>query len=1357
MGIGSSKKDIIKNVKILEIFEDGDYDEYIKLKEKMDKDLKYMKDVLTMTNYEKRNALHMVCFKGYFNLAKDLIPLYNRLNLDLDKLDSKGDTALNLVCSHGFDEESEIDITEMGDNVTDYIDYTSKFLHEKNKIVNLLLHAGSNIRDSVQKGKNNPMHWCIYYGDLLTGMDIFKEFPLIILQTNGDGYTPMEILFHKSLQKVSKLQAKLLVKRILTIFVKSLFDEKSIKENIKNRKKSEKNGEFDQNDTKEFVFKENSLQDFNILHNSLPEDGFIFKSLKRNSKKKNLLLFSGKNLLNKVLLDSHKFKNQFKHQIEKIFVKDLKKEPSGFNEDAKKNDNVFQKLLKKKESFDEDKKENFGTDSYDEDIKDKKKRSRSDDSDDSVDEKNKKSKKKKNKKSKKNKDNISNSGENNSISLESDHYPSDDYENEKKIDIFIFDEKNESNFTPSLIFMHKLLMIAIYSKDMKIIKLLIDAFMVSPFIPSINGLSAFHFACYKGYLSIVKFFLNANFKYYKAEKKRKFNIEHHINKRRGPEFNTCLHLAALNTKLQTFNLLIEKGGDINIFNYQDYRPLDLNKKDAFNEKRHFENYENEQLNDKNIIPDLRNLDSYNQLAMESINENYIYIIATKDSEEDPSKTLIRKQLSLIQETWGDIEVRELKPFVEKSGTYFRHYFLLKFSEEVIDKIADFLDFHIFNKENGYVTRFLIEKSKEFDKFRDYHLHQIIYYLLNNEFHLNHYFKTGIIEAAFPLHDFRTRRNIKLNWDKEKKEVFFDPLKLKTNKKDLRPFNSLAFYYGCDVALYISFITMSTSYMIILTFIGIVFYIITLIVWGTELDNRTTPFYSLLISIFITIIYEKWKQRENEHVKIWNTENFKNNEIPRLEYLGDYVIDPITKKIEEKNKFTTFQRRLITEIPLMALGAGFIIGLFYLFTFLNQIIRDLTKEETDNLSTKVSEATMKSILGVSAGIGNGILIFILTEIYRAASNIIVAWENHKYESDKENSFIVKTFVFNFFISYLNLFYYALILQDFTSLAVNFISIIISKNLLFFLKMNLLPYLIFYYKKKTFLKKWISKRMDLKEEKIKNENLEQIIKNSETFDALSDEVKNKLYKIEKNLILQEQVELSMLMPNPPDQIELWKNNVIQFGYVAFFSVAFPPATLWGLIVNVSHIFFIYFSFSDHIKRTPSKERDSIGVWNYILSFMVFFSLVINVSILVFTSNSINKIVNEEEKFTKNDIFLTLVILEHLVFILIFIMQKLINDEPKWVRDENKKAKFLKDILELKIKKKYHKVKKKKKLANRISHFATIGNTNIGNNFMLGNSNISENKTLIDQENIKLKSPRVSDIRNHMNLNKPSKPDL
>ena len=56
---------------------------------------------------------------------------------------------------------------------------------------------------------------------------------------------------------------------------------------------------------------------------------------------------------------------------------------------------------------------------------------------------------------------------------------------------------------------------------------------------------------------------------------------------------------------------------------------------------------------------------------------------------------------------------------------------------------------------------------------------------------------------------------------------------------------------------------------------------------------------------------------------------------------------------------------------MILGAGMIILLFYLFTSLNKTITELTVAETDDLSTKVNHETMKSILGVSAGIGNGI--------------------------------------------------------------------------------------------------------------------------------------------------------------------------------------------------------------------------------------------------------------------------------------------------------------------------------------------------------------------------------------------------
>ena len=95
--------------------------------------------------------------------------------------------------------------------------------------------------------------------------------------------------------------------------------------------------------------------------------------------------------------------------------------------------------------------------------------------------------------------------------------------------------------------------------------------------------------------------------------------------------------------------------------------------------------------------------------------------------------------------------------------------------------------------------------------------------------MKHYIKTGIIESSFPSHKFRTRENIKVNWDKEKKEVFFDPWKFKSSRKDLRPFNSMAFFYGCDIALYLSFTTLITSYLLALTLIGIIFYVTALIV------------------------------------------------------------------------------------------------------------------------------------------------------------------------------------------------------------------------------------------------------------------------------------------------------------------------------------------------------------------------------------------------------------------------------------------------------------------------------------------------------------------------------------------------
>ena len=885
----------------------------------------------------------------------------------------------------------------------------------------------------------------------------------------------------------------------------------------------------------------------------------------------------------------------------------------------------------------------------------------------------------------------------------------------------ILSKKDDSNNNKSIIFLHKLLMISVLIKSINIIKILIDCFMISPFIVSINEINALNFACYKGYIKIVNFFINSKFYYFKNNEK--FCIKKEINKKRGIGLNSCLHFACLQGRSEIFNILIEKGGDINSFNYQDYRPLDLNKKNFFVEREIFLMNEKENESLVKYNKNLTKCDSFSEETIKLINEDYIYIIVTKDNESNPEKTLVYLQLKQIKESWNNqLEIKHMVPYKKKNKNLFRHYYLLKLEDKLIEILADYLDFQIYNLKSGYVTTFIKENSEDYAKFRDYHIHQIIDYLLNTEFNLNHYIKTGIIEEAFPLHEFRTRRNIKDNWDKEKFEVFFDPWKLTPERKDLRPFNSMAFYYGCEEAFYLSFNVLLTSYLLILCFIGVCIFLISFFHWNSN-DNQLVPIYAFLICIWVTFVFKKWEQRENEHVKIWNTENFKENELPRLDYNGNYVIDPISKKIIKKNKFSTLKRRLITEIPLISLGAFFIIILFILMTRLNQNINDKTDEEIENITNKFSPTRVKSTLLIFTGLLNGILIFILTEIYKICSNLVVDWENHFYESDKENSFIIKTFVFNFFISYLNLFYYAFVIQNFDILATNFISIIISKNFMFFLKINLIPYLKYIIKRRYFLKKWIPYRKSLKIKYLKaQEILPETL--SSNFQNLDEKTKNKLFKIEKELILQEQVEISILMADPINLIELWKNSAIQFGYISFFSVAFPAATLWGLLVNIFHIFFIYFSSTDHIKRTPSKERDSIGVWKYIFDFMTFASLTVNIGILVFTSNGMKQLVTDKKgHFDKYNFVLILVVAEHAIFIIIYIFKKIISNKSSWVLIENDNIKFKKTIDEEIIKKKLIKEENNLKEKERLKGLHHLINQKLNNKNQKYNVTVSE----------------------------------
>lgn len=223
-------------------------------------------------------------------------------------------------------------------------------------------------------------------------------------------------------------------------------------------------------------------------------------------------------------------------------------------------------------------------------------------------------------------------------------------------------------------------------------------------------------------------------------------------------------------------------------------------------------------------------------------------------------------------------------------------------------------------------------------------------------------------------------------------------------------------------------------------------------------------------------------------------------------------------------------------------------------------------------------------------------------------------------------------------------------------------------------------------------------------------------------LTPELQDEVLQHEKEQILLEQIELSTIMVNPIPLKKLWIHNAIQFGFIAFFVLSFPAAAIIGLIINLFHINFLYFSFTDHLKRRPSVERGNIGIWNSIFLFMSFIALVINIAILVFSSEGLTELLQRNNSFslTQENVIIILIIAEHIVFLIKFILTLIINDKPKWVSSYLHEQNYKRQIDEERIKKKMlaklHKFKQKKKkkkfknkLIDKIS--ATIDNEDGG----------------------------------------------
>lgn len=94
--------------------------------------------------------------------------------------------------------------------------------------------------------------------------------------------------------------------------------------------------------------------------------------------------------------------------------------------------------------------------------------------------------------------------------------------------------------------------------------------------------------------------------------------------------------------------------------------------------------------------------------------------------------------------------------------------------------------------------------------------------------------------------------------------------------------SIGSYFGEKWGLYYAWMTFYTAWLLYLTIIGIGFSLVQIITMA--IDTVATPFYCLVVSLWIILFNHMWKRRESELGEYWHMENFAEQGLERPQFI-----------------------------------------------------------------------------------------------------------------------------------------------------------------------------------------------------------------------------------------------------------------------------------------------------------------------------------------------------------------------------------------------------------------------------------------------------------------------------------------
>eukprot|EP00741_Cyanophora_paradoxa_P008637 tig00001365_g8361.t1 len=544
-----------------------------------------------------------------------------------------------------------------------------------------------------------------------------------------------------------------------------------------------------------------------------------------------------------------------------------------------------------------------------------------------------------------------------------------------------------------------------------------------------------------------------------------------------------------------------------------------------------------------------------------------------------------------------------------------------------------------------------------------------------------------VKAYFALHHVAKQKWLTKHW----LWSFFSP----------QPFDEIREYFGEQFALYFKFVGFYNSFLFFVGIVGVVaaYFQYTDLAepqrirpWGESgwrtvraysYDGPGTPFYCLFLAIAVTFFLEMWKRRQASAAYAWNQVNYSYRERVRPDYKGkmrkgfwskdgDWVpLDDI-----DEDAMGLPQRLIMTkcgEKDMRNVVKSWLI-----------VVTGLVIAAAIGLSLLALRVTARRVMKRSHAaylLGFVYWVFLQTSnaIFNPISARLTAAENHRTQSEYENSLISKRFVFQFVNTYVCFFYVAFVkqaepvffgrkeqcmstidgtpgtppncMQELQRVLASVYVFSVAGNMIYELVTPVALQVLF--NLRLMLGTLVDENLPFKQKILALVTLGQM------------RGKTAARRVPR-------CELESFQRRHPGTLASFLELSIQFGVITLFAAAFPVAPAMLLAYNLIKFKLDVLHMLRDTQRPFHRGAATIGRWFDILKFLSTIAVIINVGIICFTSRELDEWL--AARAVDHPFFVKLVLCtlaEHLVFVFRAAVEYFIKDAPTHVRVDAARA--------------------------------------------------------------------------------------